>query len=110
MADVKITKEEASMQIMTHLQIFAGKIQEVVQDYNEMEASETVGQDGKEMFAAACMKDVAGYAAFLAEIVSATARAGGLGATPPPDDTQEEATEADVIDLQSYREKGGLLN
>ena len=110
MADVKITKEEASMQIMTHLQIFAEKIQEVVQDYNEMEASETVGQGGKEMFAAACMKDVAGYAAFLAEIVSATARAGGLGATPPPDDTQEEATEADVIDLQSYREKGGLLN
>jgi hypothetical protein len=110
MADEKITKEDASMQIMSHLQIFAEKIQEVVQDYNEMESDGEVSQEHKEMFAAACMKDVAGYAAFLAQIVTATARAGGLGATPPPDDTQEEATEADVIDLQAYREKGGLLN
>lgn len=103
MAD-KLTKEQVQATLLGHLTQFSEKVAEVVDDYKDMQEEQDMPQDGKLLFADACMRDVATLTGILTQFVHETLLAAGLESTPPP------ATEADIIDLEQYRANGGLLN
>jgi hypothetical protein len=105
MAD-KLTKEDVSARIVGHLQVYAEKVAEVVDDFKNMEREREMPQAGKQAFAQACMQDIEKLTMFLAKIINETAEQVGLEV----DDLPKIATEADIIDLEQYRANGGLIN
>jgi hypothetical protein len=105
MAD-KLSKQDVAARITGHLQVYAEKIAEVTDDFNEMEREREMPQAGKLAFAHSCMKDVTELTNFLAKILRETMEQGGMDVPVLPD----VADEADVIELDAYRSNGGLLN
>jgi hypothetical protein len=104
MAD-KLTKEEVQATLLGHLTKFSEKIAEVVDDHENF-CKETPNEQMKLAFAFACMKDVATLTGVLTGFVHETLVAAGIETDPPP----QKVSEADVIELDAYRNNGGLLN
>jgi hypothetical protein len=104
MAD-KLSKEEVQATLLGHLTTFSEKVAEVVDDFHAINGGD-LEQSEKYTFAAACMNDVTLLTSYLTQFVHETLIAGGIVTAPPPD----VSTEADVIELDAYRNNGGLLN
>ena len=104
MAD-KLSKEEVQAILLGHLTQFSEKVAEVVDDFHAVNGGD-LEQSEKYIFAAACMNDVGALTGVLTQFVHETLIAGGIAVPPPPN----VSTVADVIELDAYRNNGGLLN
>jgi len=104
MAD-KLTQEQVQMLLLGHLTQFTERVTEVVDDYTTINTGD-LQQSEKDVFAHACMNDVATLTDIVTQFVHEALLAGGLKSEPPP----RLATQADIISLDAYRSNGGLLN
>lgn len=104
MAD-KLSKEGVQVALTDLLTQFSERIAEVVDDYRAF-VKENIHDNDKDRFARSCMNDVVTLTGNLTQFVHETLIAAGVDTTPPP----SVSSEADVIDLQLYREAGGLLH
>jgi hypothetical protein len=105
MSEKKVLSKEAGIIAMTHLNIFAEKVGKVVADYHSFnDANEN--EQLRTVFASACMNDVAILSEHLITLLEYALKL---------DDQQSDKTdvvvsEADVVDLNEYKARGGLLN
>jgi hypothetical protein len=104
MAD-KLTKQQVSIRLILHLEQYARRVSNVVEDYKAIQGEREMPKAGKDEFALACMQDVAALTDILAQFLTETMDA---GEQPAPQAT--DPSEADVIDFQTYKANGGLLN
>jgi hypothetical protein len=105
MAD-KLTQEQMQASLVCHLTAYSEKVAEVVDDFHAVVKDGDMPQDGKEAFAYACMMDVSQLTDILTGMVKATLKSAGIEVPEPP----QVAHEADIIELDAYRNSGGLLN
>jgi hypothetical protein len=105
MAD-KLTKQQVSIRLILHLEQYAQRVAEVVDDYNAMQNEREMPDVGKREFAIACMKDVAHLTGLLTQFVKDTMDEGGIR-TP---DIPNTVALPDIVALSEYKAKGGLLN
>lgn len=104
MSGKKNLPPETGVMVITHLNIFAQKVAEVVTDYHEMNANPQMSDENKDIFALACMKDIAALSDHLIGLLTECVGTTNVTAKAAP------STDADVIDLQAYKANGGLLN
>lgn len=105
MSEKKVLSKEAGIIAMTHLNIFAEKVGEVVADYHSFnDANEN--EQVRTVFASACMKDVAILSEHLITLLESTLKLDDQ----QPSETEVAVSEADVVDLNEYKARGGLLN
>ena len=102
----KLTQEQMTGALVRHLTIYSEKVAEAVDDFHSIVKDGDMPQDGKEAFAYACMMDVSQLTDILTGMVKATLKSAGIEVPEPP----QVAHEADVIELDPYRSRGGLMN
>ena len=105
MAD-KLTAEQMQITLLGHLTMYSEKVAEAVDDFHAVVKDGDMPQDGKEAFAYACMLDVSQLTDILTKVVKETLQSAGVKVPDAP----QVGTEADVIELDAYRNNGGLLN
>jgi hypothetical protein len=105
MAD-KLTHEQMQATLLGHLTMYSEKVAEAVDDFHAIVKDRDMPQDGKEAFAYAYMLDVSQLTDILTGMVKETLKAAGIEVPDAP----KVGTEADVIELDAYRNNGGLLN